>query len=1222
MLKALELSGFKSFADKTRFEFPPGITVVVGPNGSGKSNIVDAIKWVLGEQSAKSLRGKDMSDVIFKGSSGANARKPAGAASATLILENADGRLMSDSPEVHVTRRVYRSGESEYLINGQPCRLKDIRNLFRGTGVGTDAYSLIEQGKVDRLLQAGAKDRRAIFEEAAGISRFKAKKIEAERRLERVEANLTRLADIVEEVGSRYRAIKTQAATAARYREYTQRLQQVRTYVGVKDYRSFSDKLSANEAQLDQIRRTAESLQASIAELQAQAAGHESRLDASAADVSGLQEQVSNLREAIAQAESSAELNRQRRADIQQRQQQLASQLKRLSERRDELQQVVSSAQSELDVAAETTTRANRELESTNARLVELAEEARKCAEQAEAARQKQQQLRTQLAELALRLSTTAAQQESSQQIHERWAREAAQLTRELGQQAEQREQLIQRRGAAEQQAAETDSALQQANQAVESLEAELVESQQNLAEQRTRFAGVSQRAKLIEEMEKRLEGVQAGTRELIQQARGSVQGPLSGVLGLVADFVQVNIQHAALVDAALGQMAQYVVLADNQLQDELSAGRFAVSGRVTLVSADQKLNLQVDPQLDLADQPEVIGPVLELVELPERHADFVRHLLTGTWIVSNLAAGRALQVRFPGRARFVTLDGEVIESDGTLVVGPKSAAAGIVSRRSELRALHAEQAELKSQIGHSESLVARLKQELNRRQAEARKLLGQNQAITAEINEITAAQEKVSFQTRTLQAQQSKADGELQALAKQLAELGAQLTRDRSEQASVERKAESCQDELHAEQKRSAELASLRQGLEQQVTSAKVALAKAEQQLLAFETTHRAQRSSLDECLSELARLSTQSVADEAAIAEAERALEVASAQLQDLGSERERLAEQLNLLLAERSEVDRQRKALAEQLRQQRQAQRAAEETLNECTVRGRQLSLEREQLAQRLQEDYGLVVDQLLHEETPEQAESRDEIDREISELRQKIGAIGAVNMQALAELEDLEQRYQLLDQQYQDLSTAKESLLKIIHKINNDSRRLFTETLEAIRINFQKLFRQTFGGGQADIVLEEGVDVLEAGVEIIATPPGKPKFSNSLLSGGEKALTAVSLLMAIFQFRPSPFCVLDEVDAPFDEANIGRFIDVLKSFLGWTKFVIVTHSKKTMTAATTLYGITMQESGVSKRVSVRFEDVSEDGRISEEAVRRTEREAAAGRPAGEGEQSAVA
>lgn len=1221
MLKALELSGFKSFADKTRFEFPPGITVVVGPNGSGKSNIVDAIKWVLGEQSAKSLRGKDMSDVIFKGSSGANARKPAGAASATLILENGDGRLMSDSPEVHVTRRVYRSGESEYLINGQPCRLKDIRNLFRGTGVGTDAYSLIEQGKVDRLLQAGAKDRRAIFEEAAGISRFKAKKIEAERRLERVEANLTRLADIVEEVGSRYRSIKTQAAKAARYREFTQRLQQLRTYVGVKDYRAFSEKISANTGQLEELRLTAENLQQSITELQAQAATHESRLDESAADVTNLQEQVGNLREAIAQAESSAELNRQRRADIQQRQLQLAAQVGRLSERRDELQQIVSAAQGELDASKEITSRANRELESLNAQLEELSVEARGCSEQAAATQQKQQQLQAQLAELSLRLNTASAQQESSQIAHDRWAEELAQLTRELSQQAEQRESLAQRHAAAEQRAAETDSALEQANLAVEGLEAELGQEQHSLAEFRTRFAGVSQRAKLIEELEKRLEGVQAGTRELLQQARGSTQGPLSGVLGLVADFVQVNIQHAALVDAALGQMAQYVVLANQQLQEELSAGRFAVSGRVTLVTAEQQLNLQVDPHLDLADQPEVIGPVLELVELPERHADFVRHLLAGTWIVSRLAVGRELQTRFPGQARFVTLDGEVIESDGTLVVGPKSAAAGIVSRRSELRALHSEQAELKSQIGNSENLVSRLKQELARRQAEARKLLGQNQAITAELNEITAAQEKVSFQTRTLQTQQTKAESEQRHLAKQLADLEAQVGRDRNELTSLERRAESCQQDWNSVQKRSAELASLRQGLEQQVTSAKVALAKAEQQLLAFEATHRAQRSGLEECLGELTRLSSQAVADEAAVVEAERALELAANQLQELGSEREQLAEQLNLLLAERNEVDRQRKTLAERLRQQRQAQRTAEETLNECTLRARQLSLERDQLAQRLLEDYGLQVEQLLHEETPEQAESREEIDREITELRQKIGAIGAVNMQALAELEDLEQRYQLLDQQYQDLSSAKESLLKIIHKINNDSRRLFTETLEAIRINFQKLFRQTFGGGQADIVLEEGVDVLEAGVEIIATPPGKPKFSNSLLSGGEKALTAVSLLMAIFQFRPSPFCVLDEVDAPFDEANIGRFIDVLKSFLGWTKFVIVTHSKKTMTAATTLYGITMQESGVSKRVSVRFEDVSEDGRISEEAVRRSEREAAA-RPAGEGDQSAVA
>jgi chromosome segregation protein len=694
-------------------------------------------------------------------------------------------------------------------------------------------------------------------------------------------------------------------------------------------------------------------------------------------------------------------------------------------------------------------------------------------------------------------------------------------------------------------------------------------------------------------------------------------------VLGLVADFVQVNVQHAALVDAALGQVAQYVVVSGNHLQNELAAGRVAVSGRVTLISTDQKLNLQVDPQLDLGDQPEVIGPVLELVQIPERHGDFVNTLLAGTWIVSNLAAGLNLRSHYPGRARFVTLDGEVIESDGTLVVGPKSAAAGIVSRRSELRALNAEQGELKSQISESEASVQQLKKELQGRQTEARRLLGQNQALTSELNEITTQGETIGFQTRTLRSQQTKAADEQQSTTTLIAELEAQLEADKRALSSQEKNSARLSKELEEAVARINQLEQDRRRHEQQLTSAKVALAKAEQQLLTFESTNQTHQSNLSECVTTLTQIQSQAGEDESAIKEAERVLEQSGKQLQELSLEREKLAEELNQLLTERSGIEGQRKELAEQLRKQRSEQRSVEERLNDCSVRARQLTLEREQLALRLKEDYGLEVEQLLGEETPEQAESREEIDREITELRQKIGAIGAVNMQALAELEDLEQRYQTLDQQYQDLSAAKESLLKIIHRINNDSRRLFVETLEAIRGNFQKLFRQTFGGGQADIVLEEGVDVLEAGVEIIATPPGKPKFSNSLLSGGEKALTAVSLLMAIFQFRPSPFCVLDEVDAPFDEANIGRFIDVLKSFLGWTKFVIVTHSKKTMTAATTLYGITMQESGVSKRVSVRFEDVSEDGRISEDAVRRSERETAEPAKGTEGEdKSAVA
>ena len=328
----------------------------------------------------------------------------------------------------------------------------------------------------------------------------------------------------------------------------------------------------------------------------------------------------------------------------------------------------------------------------------------------------------------------------------------------------------------------------------------------------------------------------------------------------------------------------------------------------------------------------------------------------------------------------------------------------------------------------------------------------------------------------------------------------------------------------------------------------------------------------------------------------------------LQELKIERDQLTDKLATLNQQKLEVDGRRRESALELTAKRDQLRLAQDRIHQSQLRIEQINMQRQQLAERMQDDYGIDIASVEGQPSEVELEQRELIDAEITQLRKRISEIGSVNLDALEELQELEERYTSMDDQYQDLVQAKETLQRIITRIDGDSRKLFVETLEAIRINFQKLFRQTFGGGKADIVLEEGVDPLEAGVDIIATPPGKPEFNNSLLSGGEKVLTAVSLLMAIFQFRPSPFCVLDEVDAPFDEANIGRFIDVLKSFLGWTKFVIVTHSKKTMTAATTLYGITMQESGVSKRVSVRFEDVSEDGHISDDAIRRADEDAA--------------
>ncbi len=1206
MLKALELSGFKSFADKTRFDFPPGITVIVGPNGSGKSNIVDAIKWVLGEQSAKSLRGKDMSDVIFKGSSGTNARKPANSASATIFLDNTDGRLISDMPEIQITRRVYRSGESEYLINNEPCRLKDIRNLFRGTGVGTDAYSLIEQGKVERLLQASAKDRRAIFEEAAGISRFKAQKVEAERRLERVQTNLTRLADIVEEVGSRFRSIKNQASKAAKYKEYTERLRELRIQVAAVDYRKFNEQISASLATVESLRERIQQDQAEIARRTGEYQQAENRVDAISSDADQLQQVINSIREKIAQAETAAEIARQRLADFEKREaeltesrEKLQAQLQELSNHRAAISQILQQAETEH-------ARLAREVAACEERLQTLDRES----DQLVAANLQLEAETDSIAQLLDALTEQLNAQNLQVQLLGQSRAKLDHDLEKLEQIAARQNQIIasidERLADCHHRAESADSALVSARQAVEQLIHQQTELSAQQAELRSDLAGLVQRAKVIEELEKRQEGISSGAQELLRSARQKQTDLRDQIIGLVADLIQVNVQHAGIVDAALGERAQYIVAKDQRLAEDLAAGHLIVSGRVGILNLDGIYSLGSRLDVDLSQVEGIIGSLESMVDLGGIHSGFVRSLLRGTWIVPDLKTAYRMRHEHSDEVRFVTLSGEVLEADGTLVVGPKSRGEGIVSRRSELRMLATETEQRKQELARLDQSLAILKTEIKQGHATVQRLIGENQSVATELANLTAQRdaarrewEATADRLTNLRKEHANLLTQIETATGLLAPLQHDFARHQSGRQAL---TSNLQANLQALEKNRA----MRRVLEPQIMEARVQLAKTEQQLI--DTRQRLQEFAASEAQTQLAQHQAeqewQNLQNE--LAESRLILERSSTQIREWSEQRETKANAYNELHAERLGLEKERKELAARLQSLRQSLQQAESQANELNLTVQRLKLEQKQLADRLLEDYGIHVDEWLTSQALPDIENRQKVDQEIADLRQRINSIGAVNMQALVELEELENRYQSLDQQYRDLTEARDSLLRIIQRINNDSRRLFIETLEAIRTNFQKLFRQTFGGGQADIVLEEGIDVLEAGVEIIATPPGKPKFNNSLLSGGEKALTAVSLLMAIFQFRPSPFCILDEVDAPFDEANIGRFIDVLRSFLGWTKFVIVTHSKKTMTAATTLYGVTMQESGVSKRVSVRFEDVSEDGQISKDAVKRSETE----------------
>ncbi len=1243
MLKALELAGFKSFADRARFELPEGITVIVGPNGSGKSNIVDGIKWVLGEQSAKSLRGKEMADVIFKGST-SSGRKPMNAAEATLVFDNADRKLPIDAPEVHITRRVFRSGEGEYLINRQPARLKDIRDMFRGTGVGVDAYSLIEQGKVDRLLQASAKDRRAIFEEAAGISRFKAKKVEAQRRLERVEQNLLRLSDIVEEVENRLKTVRNQAGKARRYREYSERLQALRTQIAQVDWRRLSEKLTVIEGELVGL---AEQIQSADAESQRHEAGQlelEAALATVAEELRNCENSVAFARQQISQQETTIAHERSRAAELddeaRQHRQNLLAMTDRAGDTRTRLVQTqaeVSTAQQALAASAGDVSRREEELAALSAEH----ERARRDAESRRRAYVAKLQVAATLAsQVEANESQLAAVQQSmlklQQEIADLETGEAA-AAEDLAA-AQQVECQIADRTAAHQ-----DELEQAQNELAENRNLHASRAE-DLSQLQSRQRGVLERHDVLAEFERTLEGIGTGVKQMLARAGRSAVGnalrgvpgatedalqgvpstpdqgsgfrvpapdrpaashPWSLVHGVVADFLHVGLEHAAAIDAALGDAAQAVVIggSSSELQSLLGACS-DLTGRVMFLCALETAGAAAELTAETVADAKVFARADKLVECDDEQRPLVTTLLGTTFVVQSLDDALAMRARAPGGWRFVTLAGELIDEHGAVHFGPRQSATSLVSRRSQLRAARLELAVLDQQISDGQRETQHLKREIERHEEQVRQLQEAGRQLALEAAAQRTAVESQAQRSRQIRQQKLAAQDALANADRSCQTIEATLRQVTLDLSQAQTAADAMHADIHTCEERQADVDSQRQRNIEEVTSAKVELARCQQRveslrlrLTQFEDDQRERERAIGQVRQQLAQAEDRRLV-------AELASLAASSQIAKLALQVQSLGRQIAECSTRRDEAVALRGQVADALAAVRRRALKLRDDEHRVELSAEQVRHERRTLADRLREDYGLELAELTHEPTGKEAEQRAAVEEEIESLRRKINQIGAVNLDALDEVDELEQRFGTLSGQHKDLTEAKQALERIIHKINADSRRLFLDTLEAIRVNFQALYRKAFGGGKADIVLEEGVDVLECGVEIVATPPGKPSFNNSLLSGGEKALTAVALLLAIFQYRPSPFCVLDEVDAPFDEANIGRFIDVLKDFLGWTRFVIVTHSKKTMTAATTLYGVTMQESGVSKRVSVRFDDVTDDGHVRREALDRAD------------------
>ncbi len=1257
MLKSLELFGFKSFADRTRFDFSTGITGVVGPNGSGKSNVVDAMKWILGDQSAKSLRGKEMTDVIFNGSNG---RKPSAYAEATITFDNASGWLPSDAQEIQVGRRIWRNGDAEYLLNRATARLKDIKDLFLGTGAGTSAYSIIEQGRVDQILQANPTSRRAVFEEAAGISRFKARKVEAQRKLERVAQNLERLTDIVDEVEAQLNSTRSQAAKAAKYREVAVALKQWWFGLAADDFRHLSAELELVEGQLSSSAGRVDELTVHHRELESREAAFDAELSQLDDQLRGVDRRNAAGREVIAGHDTTIQYQLVRLQELETELQRLHKQQLLLGHRVHETADEISRHERHL-AEFETAFAGNRHLcimqdEQQQRTIQDLT--ARR--EQLELDRTRRLELTRTVSASANAVATLRTQIGTIQAVHAKISSQLDQLDGDLAEQELERGRCLQRVDEAVLGQSAAQQSLREAQSRRMSLLGEQEETKQRLAEQRERRSAALARKSLLEDLELRQEGLGIGVKDILSRARSSPYAPWNTIVGSVADLLDVDLEHAALLEVALGPRAQLIVLREYQaLLDYLNQGTVLLTNRVGFVAIPDRaasqplpdqlphsrfIHLQLDPQdlPDLSREPGVVTRADGLVLSDRGTTGLATSLLADTWVVQTMEDAVRLALG-PGKGlRFVTLQGELLEANGTLYVGTIRSETALFSRKSELRRLKNDLLSLDRDIASQETSLQIVYQSLTGADTEL-------ESIAAELD---YANQRLADLKSDLAAQDQTLDRlrrERTSLAEQLLAAQNELQQRHTERAVAEEQAATSEQSLHHLEASLAtatedmlEIEQRLQQLEQQRSTDRLDLAKQGERL----ETLRSQSTRLTEdlqqrvaqheeaerrSLASLAKrqqitlnvLNTRAIRDEQLLANEQVAADSAALHAGKLA------------LRVERSQLVEQELAIRKE-RRELSDRRHAEE------IRVRDIRHAIDQLNERLDDEYqmklsdivasGASAMHLIREERQARSEGhgargrgqkeeainqgddptgtspldatlpssglafgdvRPEIESRVNRLRKQLKLMGAVNTDSLRDLEMLENRFNQLSAQLQDLVEAKNTLEDIIRKINTESRRMFVETFGIIRTNFQDLFRQVFGGGEGDIVLEDPNDVLDCGIDIAARPPGKELRSISLLSGGEKTMTAIALIMAIFKSKPSPFCILDEVDAALDEANVERFTAVVKAFQQSTQFIMITHHKRSMTVADVLYGVTMEESGISKRMSVRFEDVSDDG-----------------------------
>ncbi|UFU01365.1 chromosome segregation protein SMC [Radiobacillus kanasensis] len=1179
-LKRLETVGFKSFAERISVDFVPGVTAVVGPNGSGKSNIIDAVRWVLGEQSAKSLRGSKMEDIIFQGS---DSRKPLNVAEVTLVLDNTDQALPVDYHEVSVTRRVFRSGESEFLINKQSCRLKDIVDLFMDSGLGREAFSIISQGKVEEILSSKAEERRSIFEEAAGVLKYKNRKKKAEYKLAETQENLNRIEDIIYEIENQLEPLKEQAAVAKDYLEKKDRLKEREISLLIAEIELLHAEWKTILQELESEKEKEIALKTKIQQQEAKLEEERSSIEDLDSHIESLQDSLLRYTQELENLEGKKQLLQERSKHYHENKTNLELEITQLQDKSEGIRENLASEQQRL-----TTLEAKRN--DTKKQLSELNEELSLTEKNIE------EQIEELKSDYIERLNEQAAKRNERQSIE----KQVEQITYKMSQQKEKFKGSISERDKWKTEVDRLESVHTEAKENYSKSEVVFQNTKKSLDVEKHKYQDMQtklyqgyqhieklkSKKEMLEDMKEDFQGFFYGVKEVLKAREDRV---LNDIEGAVIELIQVPDKHITAIETALGGQAQHVVVKDEQ------AARKAINwlkqtnkGRATFLPLDTIKPKMIGKDLRSGAErhPGFVGIASELLNFNPTYKDIVHHLLGNVVIASTLKDANEIASILQRRFRVVTLDGDVVNPGGSMTGGAvKKNNQSLFTREKDLQDINVklEDFEKKAvaferQVNEQKQKVTQLEEQLE----EQRETIRQAQET---VQNRQADWKEMALKVNHLNDNLSLFDQDNHQYEQELEGLNERDLRLEEELNTLSHMLASIQENIDQLSKQQSEYKENQDRIQSAFHQHQVTLAEEE-------TEVRSQREKVENY--------------QASLREVEESLAENKQQLQELMDMHES-GESMNELDSKLEEKQKQKEDVTEQIQTKRQERYARSQAVQDAEremkeenrlyqflmqqiqdkeVKSNRLDVELENRLSHLETEYKLTFEKA--QQTYEKAEDIEEAKRAVKLIKRAIEELGTVNLGAIDEYDRIEERYAFLSEQKLDLVQAKDTLYGVISEMDEEMKRRFDETFSKIKEEFTIVFQELFGGGRAELKLTDPSNLLDTGVDIIAQPPGKKLQHLGLLSGGERALTAIALLFAILRVRPVPFCILDEVEAALDDANVNRFARYLKVFSHETQFIVITHRKGTMEEADVLYGVTMQELGVSRLVSVRLED----------------------------------